>query len=141
MARDRAGVVISEGGGAVFLGELEYARRRDAQIYAVVIGYGSSNDAFDMAAPAEGEGAVLTMSRALRRAEIEPEQVDYINAHGTGTPLNDKFETDRNHRAFQEPAAERAASTTNSLTGHCTGAAGSREPGGCARTSSWYATA
>src|SRR5207248_7684397 len=79
--RERNGFVISEGAGALLLEELEHARAREARIYAEVVGYGSSNDAFDMAAPAEGEGACLTMARALRKAEMEPERVDYINAH------------------------------------------------------------
>jgi len=132
--RDRSGFVISEGAGAVVLEELEHARRRDARIYAEVIGYGSSNDAFDMAAPAEGEGAVLTMNRALRKAEIEPEQVDYINAHGTGTPLNDKFETDAIHRVFKEHAGKLAVSSTKSMTGHMMGASGAVEAVVCALT-------
>src|SRR5438093_10486049 len=92
--------VMCEGAGAQLLEKLDTAGRRNARIYAEVIGYGSSNDAFDMAAPAEGDGAVLTMRRALRKAGIDPEQIDYINAHGTGTPLNDKFETDAIHRVF-----------------------------------------
>jgi beta-ketoacyl-acyl-carrier-protein synthase II len=125
--RDRNGFVISEGAGALLLEELGHAQQRGARIYAEVIGYGSSNDAFDMAAPAEGEGAVLTMQRALRKAEIEPERVDYINAHGTGTPMNDKFETDAIHRVFGEHAKRLAVSSTKSMTGHMMGAAGAFE--------------
>jgi 3-oxoacyl-[acyl-carrier-protein] synthase II len=124
---DRNGFVISEGAGALVLEELEHARNRGARIYAEVIGYGSSNDAFDMAAPAEGEGAVLTMTRALRTAEIGPERVDYINAHGTGTPLNDKYETDAIHRVFGEHASKLAVSSTKSMTGHMMGASGAVE--------------
>jgi beta-ketoacyl-acyl-carrier-protein synthase II len=132
--RDRSGFVISEGAGAVVLEELEHAKRRDARIYAEVVGYGSSNDAFDMAAPAGGEGAYLTMSRALRKAEMKPQEVDYINAHGTGTPLNDKFETDAIHRVFGEHAGKLAVSSTKSMTGHMMGASGAVEAVVCALT-------
>ncbi|HSO93213.1 MAG TPA: beta-ketoacyl synthase N-terminal-like domain-containing protein, partial [Candidatus Dormibacteraeota bacterium] len=132
--RDRNGFVISEGAGAVVLEELEHAKRRDARIYAEVVGYGSSNDAFDMAAPAEGDGAVLTMSRALRKAELKPEDVDYINAHGTGTPMNDKFETDAIHRVFKDHAGKLAVSSTKSMTGHMMGASGAVEAVVCALT-------
>jgi len=132
--RDRNGFVISEGAGALILEELDHALQRGARIYAEVIGYGSSNDAFDMAAPAEGDGAVLTMQRALRKAEIEPERVDYINAHGTGTPLNDKFETDAIHRVFGKHAKRLAVSSTKSMTGHMMGASGAVEAVVCALT-------
>lgn len=132
--KDRNGFVISEGAGALVLEELEHAQARGARIYAEVIGYGSSNDAFDMAAPAEGEGAMLTMARALRKAEIEPEKVDYINAHGTGTPLNDKFETEAIHRVFGEHANKLAVSSTKSMTGHMMGASGAVEAVVCALT-------
>ena len=132
--RDRNGFVISEGAGAVVLEELEHAQRRHALIYAEVIGYGSSNDAFDMAAPAEGDGAYLTMRRALKKAELAPEQVDYINAHGTGTPLNDKFETDAIHRVFGQHASRLAVSSTKSMTGHMMGASGAVEAVVCALT-------
>src|SRR5439155_1384911 len=114
--KERNGFVISEGAGALLLEELEHARHRGARIYAEVIGYGSSNDAFDMAAPAEGDGAVLTMQRALRKAEIGPERVDYINAHGTGTPLNDKFETDAIHRVFGKHATTVTCTTSSTKT-------------------------
>jgi 3-oxoacyl-[acyl-carrier-protein] synthase II len=132
--KDRNGFVISEGAGALILEDLEHARERGARIYAEVIGYGSSNDAFDMAAPAEGEGAVLTMARAVRKAEIEPQRVDYINAHGTGTPLNDKYETDAIHRVFGEHANRLAVSSTKSMTGHMMGASGAVEAVVCALT-------
>src|SRR2546428_13619632 len=125
--RDRNGFVISEGAGAPLLEELEHARRRQARIYAEGIGYGAGNDAFDMAAPAEGEGAVLTMRRALRKAEIEPERVGYINAPRTGTPMNAKFETDAIHRVFGKHAEKLAVSSTKSMTGHMMGASGAVE--------------
>jgi 3-oxoacyl-[acyl-carrier-protein] synthase II len=130
--RDRNGFVISEGAGALLLEDLEQARARGAHIYAEVIGYGSSNDAFDMAAPAEGEGAVLTMSRALSKAQLDPDRVDYINAHGTGTPMNDKFETDAIHRVFGEHAGRLAVSSTKSMTGHMMGGSGAVEAVVCA---------
>ena len=125
--RDRNGFVISEGAGALVLEELEHAQARGARIYAEVIGYGSSNDAFDMAAPAGGDGAYLTMARALRKAELEPDRVSYINAHGTGTPLNDKFETDAIHRVFGKHAKRMPVSSTKSMTGHMMGASGAVE--------------
>jgi 3-oxoacyl-[acyl-carrier-protein] synthase II len=132
--RDRNGFVISEGAGALLLEEHEHAVARGARIYAEVIGYGSSNDAFDMAAPAEGEGAYLTMRRAVREAGIEPDRVDYINAHGTGTPLNDKYETDAIHRVFGKHAERLAVSSTKSMTGHMMGASGAVEAVVCALT-------
>jgi 3-oxoacyl-[acyl-carrier-protein] synthase II len=132
--RDRNGFVISEGAGALLLEDLEHARQRGARIYAEVVGYGSSNDAFDMAAPAGGDGAYLTMARALRKAEFEPQRVDYINAHGTGTPLNDKFETDAIHRVFGKHADQLAVSSTKSMTGHMMGASGAVEAVVCALT-------
>jgi 3-oxoacyl-[acyl-carrier-protein] synthase II len=130
--RDRSGFVISEGAGALVLEELQHAQDRGAPIYAEVLGYGSSNDAFDMAAPAEGEGAVQTMSRALRKAQLPAESVDYINAHGTGTPLNDRFETAAIHRVFGPRARELAVSSTKSMTGHMMGASGAVEAIVCA---------
>lgn len=132
--KDRNGFVISEGAGAMVVEELDHARHRGARIYAEVLGYGSGNDAFDMAAPAEGDGAVQTMERALRKAGLEPDQVDYINAHGTGTPLNDKFETQAIHRVFGDHARRLAVSSTKSMTGHMMGAAGAVEAIVCALT-------
>jgi beta-ketoacyl-acyl-carrier-protein synthase II len=130
--RDRSGFVISEGAGAMLVEELDHALARGARIYAEVLGYGSSNDAFDMAAPAEGEGAVLTMARALKKAQLAPERIDYINAHGTGTPMNDKFETDAIHRVFGPHAKRLAVSSTKSMTGHMMGASGAVEAVVCA---------
>lgn len=125
--KDRNGFVISEGAGALVVEDLDHATARGARIYAELLGYGSSNDAFDMAAPAEGDGAVSCMTRALRSAEVTADQVDYINAHGTGTPLNDKFETDAVHRVFGEHAGHLGMSSTKSMTGHMMGAAGAVE--------------
>jgi len=130
--RDRNGFVISEGAGALILEDLEHAQARRARIYAEMLGYGSGNDAFDMAAPAGGDGAVQTMSRALTKARLDPSAVDYINAHGTGTPLNDKYETDAIHRVFGEHAGRLAVSSTKSMTGHMMGAAGAVEAVVCA---------
>jgi 3-oxoacyl-[acyl-carrier-protein] synthase II len=132
--RDRSGFVISEGAGALIVEALEHAQARGAHVYAEVLGYGSSNDAFDMAAPAEGEGAIQTMTRALRKAELPPERVDYINAHGTGTPLNDRFETLAIHRVFGPHARRLAVSSTKSMTGHMMGASGAVEAVVCCLT-------
>jgi beta-ketoacyl-acyl-carrier-protein synthase II len=130
--RDRSGFVISEGAGAMVVEDLDHARRRGAHVYAEVLGYGSGNDAYDMAAPAEGEGAVQVMSRALRKAQLEPDQVDYVNAHGTGTPLNDRFETLAIHQVFGEHAGRLKVSSTKSMTGHMMGASGAVEAVVCA---------
>ena len=132
--RDRSGFVISEGAGALMVEALEHAVARGARIYAEVLGYGSSNDAFDMAAPAEGEGAVQTMTRALRKAGLAPERIDYINAHGTGTPLNDRFETMAIRRVFGPHADRLAVSSTKSMTGHMMGASGAVEAVVCCLT-------
>jgi 3-oxoacyl-[acyl-carrier-protein] synthase II len=132
--RERNGFVISEGAGALIVEALDYAQARGARIYGELLGYGSSNDAFDMAAPAEGEGAVQTMTRALRKAQLEPERVDYINAHGTGTPLNDRFETMAIHRVFGDHANRLAVSSTKSMTGHMMGASGAVEAVVCCLT-------
>ncbi len=129
---DRSGFVISEGAAALIVEELEHAQRRGARMYAEVVGYGSGNDAFDMAAPAEGEGAVQTMQRALRKAGLGADRIDYINAHGTGTPLNDRYETHAIHRVFGPHARRLAVSSTKSMTGHMMGAAGAVEAIVCA---------
>jgi 3-oxoacyl-[acyl-carrier-protein] synthase II len=124
----RAGFVIGEGAGALLLEELEAARARGATIYAEVLGYGTSNDGYHMAAPEpEATGVALMMRAALDRAGVEPERVDYINAHGTSTPLGDAAETKAIRDVFGEHADRLAVSSTKSVMGHCFGAAGALE--------------
>lgn len=129
----RNGFVLSEGSAVLVLEELEHALARGANIYAEVVGYGSTNDAFHMAAQLEsGEGAARTMQMALRKAGLAPEDVDYINAHGTSTPLNDKVETLAIKTVFGDAARKVAISSTKSMTGHMMGASGALEAIVCA---------
>jgi 3-oxoacyl-[acyl-carrier-protein] synthase II len=127
----RAGFVLSEGAGAVMVESLEHALARGAPIHAEVAGYGSTNDAFHMAAPREGRGAVQCMRMALRKAGLEPREVDYINAHGTSTPLNDKYESSAIKEVFGQHAYDLSVSSTKSMVGHMMGAAGAVESIAC----------
>ena len=126
--KDRDGFVLGDGAGIMFLEEYEHAKKRGAKIYAEVVGFGMSGDAYHMTSPPEnGSGAALAMKCAIRDAGITPEQVGYINAHGTSTPAGDKAETQAVKSVFKENSSKVMVSSTKSMIGHLLGAAGAVE--------------
>jgi 3-oxoacyl-[acyl-carrier-protein] synthase II len=128
--RDRDGFVIGEGAGILVLEELETARRRGAKIYCELVGYGMSSDAFHISAPCEdGDGAIRVMRKTLKDAGLEPRVVDYVNVHGTSTPVGDRIEVMALKAVFGEHARKMAVSSTKSMTGHLLGAAGGLKAG------------
>ena len=130
---DRAGFILGEGAGFLILEELEHAEKRGAEIYAEIVGYGATSDAYHITSPdPEGEGAAKAIKMAIEDAGITPDDVNYINAHGTGTPYNDAFETIAIKKVFGEDTKV-PVSSTKSMTGHLLGAAGGLEAVICAK--------
>ena len=133
--KDRDGFVLGEGAGIVLLEELEHAKKRGAKIYAEIVGYGATGDAYHITSPAEdGEGAGMAMKLAMEEANVAPEQIDYINAHGTSTHHNDLFETRAIRYALGDAAGQVVVNSTKSMIGHLLGAAGGVECVVCAKS-------